>query len=196
MTACAVSYHRAYVCSGLLDDPLLLVRVRPTAAACCSTAGRCSTWPSAPCARLTRFSSATPNGPLHGTRPPGAPYPRFVAPARPVRPAWNCARVGHKLASYDWNLAEAWWRTIHVHEVHEDRIEDHQFAGARGFAGNGLAARRAAGRRSMLKRMFRLKPNSAIMACQCWSSGSRNGGFQYRSGSPSQGGIAARTVAT
>jgi ribonuclease Z len=130
-----------YFCSGLLDDPLLLVRVRPTGRSLLFDCGQLQhlakrTLRSIDAVfvshahmdhfmgldHLVRHTHVSPR-PLHLYGPPGI-----------------ARRVGHKLAGYDWNLAEPWWRTIHVHEVHADRIEHHQFAGAHGFTGEALGS--------------------------------------------------------
>ena len=130
-----------YVCSGLLDDPLLLVRVRPT--------GRSLLFD---CGQMLHLAKRTLRS-IDAVFVSHAHMDHFMGLDHLVRhthvssrpldlygPPGIAARVGHKLASYVWNLAEEWWRTIHVHEVHEDHIEHHQFAGARGFTGERLGS--------------------------------------------------------
>jgi ribonuclease Z len=130
-----------YFLGGLLDDPLLLVRVRP--------AGRSLLFD---CGQLHHLAKRTLRS-IDAVFITHAHMDHFmgldhlvrhthVAP-RPLDlfgPPGIATRVAHKLAGYDWNLAEEWWRTVHVHEIHEDRIEHHRFAGSRGFRGERLGS--------------------------------------------------------
>jgi ribonuclease Z len=131
-----------YFCGGLLDDPLLLVRVRPT--------GRSLLFD---CGQLHHLAKRTLRS-IDAVFVSHAHMDHFMGLDHLVRhthvssrpldlfgPPGIAQRVGHKLAGYDWNLAEPWWRTIHVHEIHADRIEEHRFAGARSFAGEALGSR-------------------------------------------------------
>lgn len=43
-------------------------------------------------------------------------------------------KIAHKLAGYDWNLAEKSWCSIRVHDIHCDRIEPSLFPGPEGFS--------------------------------------------------------------
>jgi len=125
-----------YFCAGLLDDPLLLVRVRPTGRSLLFDCGQLHHLAK----RTLRSIDAVFVSHAHMDHFMGLDHlvrHTHVAP-RPLDlfgPPGIAARVGHKLAGYDWNLAEEWWRTIHVHEIHEDHIERHRFAGAKGFQG-------------------------------------------------------------
>ncbi len=128
-----------YCCAGLLDDPLLLVRVRPTGRSLLFDCGQLHHLAK----RTLRSIDTVFISHAHMDHFMGFDHlvrHTHVAP-RPLDlygPPGIADRVGHKLAGYDWNLAEAWWRTIRVHEVFADRIEHHQFVGARGFAGERL----------------------------------------------------------
>jgi ribonuclease Z len=130
-----------YVCSGLLDDPLLLVRVRPTGRSLLFDCGQLQHLAK----RTLRSIDAVFVSHAHMDHFMGLDHlvrHTHVSP-RPLDlygPPGIAARVGHKLAGYDWNLAEAWWRTIRVHEVHENHIERYHFAGAQGFAGERLGS--------------------------------------------------------
>jgi ribonuclease Z len=42
-------------------------------------------------------------------------------------------KMSHKLAGYDWNLTEPYWCTFRVHEVFADHIRTFIFPGAQGF---------------------------------------------------------------
>lgn len=136
-----------YFCGGLLDDPLLLVRVRPTGRSLLFDCGQLQHLAK----RTLRSIDAVFISHAHMDHFMGFDHlvrHTHVSP-RPLAvfgPPGIARRVGHKLAGYDWNLAEPWWRTIHVHEIHAEHIEHHQFAGARGFVGElmGSAARHGA----------------------------------------------------
>jgi len=134
-------YIEPYFCGGLLDDPLLLVRVRPTGRSLLFDCGQLHhlakrTLRSIDAVfvthahmdhfmgldHLVRHTHVSPR-PLHLFGPPGF-----------------AVRVGHKLAGYNWNLAEPWWRSINVHEIHQKHIDHHLFAGSRGFAGEFIGS--------------------------------------------------------
>ena len=128
-----------YVCSGLLDDPLLLVRVRPTGRSLLFDCGQLQHLAK----RTLRSIDVVFVSHAHMDHFMGLDHlvrHTHVSP-RPLDlygPPGIAARVGHKLAGYDWNLAEEWWRTVRVHEVHAGHIEHHEFAGSRGFSGERL----------------------------------------------------------
>jgi len=128
-----------YLCSGLLDDPLLLVRVRPTGRSLLFDCGQLQHSPSAPCVHRRGVRQPRPHGPLMGLDHLVA-TPRVTAPARPVWPAGDCCPGGTQTGRLRLEPGRSVWRTIHVHEVHEDRIEHHQFAGAKGFTGERLGS--------------------------------------------------------
>ena len=48
-------------------------------------------------------------------------------------PPGFAGRVASRLGGYDWNLAEPYWCTFRVHEVHHDRIVSFEFPGPEGF---------------------------------------------------------------
>ena len=123
-----------YFCAGLLDDPLLLVRVRPT--------GRSLLFD---CGQLQHLAKRTLRS-IDAVFVTHAHMDHFMGLDHLVRhthvsprpldlfgPPGIAAKVAHKLAGYDWNLAEEWWRTIYVHEVHKDCTVHFRFAGARAF---------------------------------------------------------------
>jgi ribonuclease Z len=128
-----------YFCAGLLDDPLLLVRVRPTGRSLLFDCGQLQHLAK----RALRSIDTLFISHAHMDHFMGFDHlvrHTHVAP-RPLTvfgPPGIALRVGHKLAGYEWNLAEEWWRTIHVQEVHAGHIEHHQFAGSRGFTGERL----------------------------------------------------------
>lgn len=128
-----------YFLGGLLDDPLLLVRIRPSGRSLLFDCGQLHHLAK----RILRSVDAVFVSHAHMDHFMGLDHlvrHTHVSP-RPLDlfgPPGIATRVAHKLAGYDWNLAEDWWRTVHVHEIHEDRIERHRFAGARGFLGERL----------------------------------------------------------
>jgi ribonuclease Z len=130
-----------YFCAGLLDDPLLLVRVRPTGRSLLFDCGQLQHLAK----RTLRSIDVVFISHAHMDHFMGFDHlvrHTHVSP-RPLNlygPPGIARRVEHKLAGYDWNLAEPWWRTIYVHEVHAEHIEHHQFAGARGFVGEQLGS--------------------------------------------------------
>jgi len=130
-----------YFLGGLLDDPLLLVRVRPSGRSLLFDCGQLHHLAK----RSLRSIDAVFVTHAHMDHFMGFDHllrHTHVSP-RPLDlfgPPGIAARVAHKLAGYDWNLAEAWWRSIFVHEVHKKQIDHHRFAGAQGFAGEFLGS--------------------------------------------------------
>ncbi|MDY0270384.1 ribonuclease Z [Trichloromonas sp.] len=55
-------------------------------------------------------------------------------------PPGMAERVAGRLAGYDWNLAEPYWCTLLVHEVHPEQILSVRFAGPEGFRRHELGA--------------------------------------------------------
>ncbi len=133
------SFIEPYFCGGLLDDPLLLVRVRPTGRSLLFDCGQLHHLAK----RTLRSIDAVFVSHAHMDHFMGLDHlvrHTHVSP-RPLDlfgPPGIAERVGHKLAGYDWNLAESWWRSIFVHELHKKRIDHHCFAGCRGYTGELL----------------------------------------------------------
>jgi len=120
---------------GLLDDPLLFLRIRPLRRALLFDCGQiahlakriikpidtvfishchmdhCMGIPT-----LVRHHHASPH-PLDIFGPPGI-----------------AERVHHQLQGYDWNLCEPDWFTLRVHEIHEERLLHYSFSGPQAFA--------------------------------------------------------------
>lgn len=130
-----------YFCGGLLDDPLLLVRVRPTGRSLLFDCGHLHHLAK----RTLRSIDAVFISHAHMDHFMGLDHlvrHTHVSP-RPLAlygPPGIAERVGHKLAGYDWNLAEPWWRSIFVHELHKNRLDRYCFAGASGFASEFLGS--------------------------------------------------------
>ena len=120
--------------SGLLDDPLLFINVRPTGRGILIDCGQLHHLAK----RVLRSIDAVFVSHAHMDHLMGFDHllrhvlvaPRTIACYGPPGIA---ERIGHKLAGYDWNLTEDSWCTIAVYEVHPHRIEQFEFAGSRGF---------------------------------------------------------------
>lgn len=119
---------------GLLDDPLLFLRIRPLRRALLFDCGQinhlskrvvkpidtvfithahmdhCMGIPT-----LVRHHHASPK-PLELFGPPGI-----------------AERIHHQLQGYDWNLAEPDWFTLHVHEIHQEHVQRYSFSGPERF---------------------------------------------------------------
>ncbi|KAF0218372.1 MAG: ribonuclease [Geobacteraceae bacterium] len=55
-------------------------------------------------------------------------------------------KMAHKLAGYDWNLTEPYWCSFRVHEVMTDRIRTSVFPGSEGFPPRFVEERERSGR--------------------------------------------------
>lgn len=125
-----------HFCAGLLDDPLLLVRLRTTGRSLLFDCGQLNHLAK----RTLRSIDAVFITHAHMDHLMGFDHllrHTHVSP-RPLDlygPPGIGQRIGHKLSGYDWNLAESWWRTIHVHEIDQTHITHYRFAGAQGFRG-------------------------------------------------------------
>lgn len=120
--------------SGLFDDPVLFVKERPTGRGILLDCGQLHHLAK----RVLRAIDAVFVSHAHMDHLIGFDHLLrhiHVAP-RTIElygPAGIAERIGHKLSGYDWNLTEEHWCTIQVLEVHPNRIELFEFAGARGF---------------------------------------------------------------
>ncbi len=125
--------------SGLLDDPILFINVRPTGRGILIDCGQLHHLAK----RVLRSIDAIFVSHAHMDHLMGFDHllrhvlvaPRTIACYGPPGIA---ERIGHKLAGYDWNLTEDNWCTIAVNEVHPHRIEQFAFAGSRGFIAERL----------------------------------------------------------
>jgi ribonuclease Z len=127
--------------SGLLDDPVLFINVRPTGRGILIDCGQLHHLAK----RVLRSIDAVFISHAHMDHLMGFDHllrhvhvaPRTIACYGPPGIA---ERIGHKLAGYDWNLTEDSWCTIAVYEVHPHRIEQFVFAGSHGFTAERLQA--------------------------------------------------------
>jgi len=120
--------------SGLIDDPVMLINIRPTGRGILLDCGQLHHLAK----RVLRSIDALFISHAHMDHLMGFDHLLrhvLVAP-RTIKihgPPGIAERISHKLAGYDWNLTEENWCTFEVYEVHPQQIERFEFAGSRGF---------------------------------------------------------------
>jgi len=128
--------------SGLLDDPLLLIRVRP--------AGRNLLFD---CGQLHHLAKRVLT-PLEALFISHTHMDHWMGIDSVIRhlhaapktislfgPPGLANKLQHKLAGYDWNLAEAHWGDIRVEEIFADHLVTSLFRGPEGFRCEPLGSR-------------------------------------------------------
>ncbi len=128
--------------AGLLDDPLLWLRVRPWGRSLLIDCGQLQHLAK----RVVRSIDAVFVSHAHMDHFMGMDNlvrqihvaPRTVAIYGPPGLA---ARLVHKLAGYDWNLCEEHWCTLRLTEIHPEHLEDFEFRGADGFVCRPVGSR-------------------------------------------------------
>ena len=121
--------------AGLLDDPLLWLRVRPWGRSLLLDCGPLHHLAK----RVVRSIDAVFVSHAHMDHFMGMDTlvrQVHVAP-RPLAvfgPPGLAQRLDHKLQGYDWNLCEDHWCTLRLTEVHPGHLADYEFRGAEGFA--------------------------------------------------------------
>ncbi|MEJ2490627.1 MAG: MBL fold metallo-hydrolase [Desulfuromonadales bacterium] len=125
--------------SGLFDDPLLLVHVRPAGRSLLFDCGQLHHLAK----RVLRTIDAIFVSHAHMDHLMGFDQLLrhvHVAPRtlHLFGPPGIAQRIAHKLSGYDWNLTEESWCTFQVHEVDAECIHVVQFAGSRGYVGQRL----------------------------------------------------------
>jgi ribonuclease Z len=121
--------------AGLLDDPVLLVRIRPL--------GRGLLFD---CGQIHHLAKRVLKQ-LEAIFITHAHMDHFMGIDTFIRnvlvsprtfdlfgPPGLADKLQHKLAGYDWNLAERFWCSLRVHEVHAERISRWFFSGPTRFA--------------------------------------------------------------
>jgi len=120
--------------SGLLDDPVLLIRIKPT--------GRCLMFDCGQIHHLAKRNfthlDAVFISHAHMDHWMGIDnvIRHLIATNRTIElfgPAGLIGKMEHKLAGYDWNLVEDYWCSFRVHEIHPQQIKRALFSGAKGF---------------------------------------------------------------
>lgn len=133
--------------AGLLDDPLLVVRVRPTGRNLLFDCGQVHHLAKRVLTALeVLFISHT-----HMDHWMGIDSVIRHLHAAPQTldlfgPPGLADKLQHKLAGYDWNLAEDYWGSFRVQEIFPERIVSSLFCGPQGFRREPLAGRNRADR--------------------------------------------------
>jgi ribonuclease Z len=120
---------------GLLDDPLLFLRIRPEGRALLFDCGQIAHLAK----RVVKPISAVFITHAHMDHIMGVPtlirhHHASPLPLDLYGPPAIAERVAHLLQGFDWNLCEPTWSTLRVHEIHHDRILHFRFPGPEGFA--------------------------------------------------------------
>lgn len=120
--------------AGLLDDPLLFVRIRPLKQALLFDCGQLAHLAK----RVVKPIAAVFVSHAHMDHVMGLPtlvrhHHASPKPLAVYGPPGITDRVEHLLHGYDWNLCEPTWFDLHVHEVHVDSIHHTVFPGAEAF---------------------------------------------------------------
>ncbi|PLX86324.1 MAG: ribonuclease Z [Desulfuromonas sp.] len=135
-------YLEPTIFSGLLDDPLLLARIRPLGRSILIDCGQIHHLAK----RVVKSLDAVFVSHAHMDHFMGVETltrnvhisPRTVDLYGPPGIA---EKMTHKLAGYDWNLREAFWGSYRVHEVGPETIASHLLSGPEGFACRHLEER-------------------------------------------------------
>lgn len=120
---------------GLLDDPLLFLRIRPEGRALLFDCGQIAHLAK----RVVKPIAAIFITHAHMDHIMGVPtlvrhHHASPLPLDLYGPPAIAERVGHLLQGFDWNLCEPHWFTLRVHEIHHDKILHFNFPGPLGFA--------------------------------------------------------------
>ena len=119
---------------GLLDDPLLFLRIRPLGRALLFDCGQIAHLAK----RVVKPIDTVFITHAHMDHIMGIPtlVRHHHASPRPMDifgPPGIAERVRHLLMGYDWNLCEQTWFTLRVHEIHQEFIHHCSFIGPEGF---------------------------------------------------------------
>src|SRR6185369_10174200 len=120
---------------GLLDDPLLFLRIRPLKRALLFDCGQIAHLAK----RVIKPIDTVFITHAHMDHIMGIPtlVRHHHASPRPLDifgPSGIAERVYHLLMGYDWNLREPNWFTLRVHEIRQESILHYSFPGPEGFA--------------------------------------------------------------
>lgn len=125
--------------AGLLDDPLLFVRIRPLKQALLFDCGQIAHLAK----RVVKPISSVFISHAHMDHIMGLPtlvrhHHASPKPLAVYGPPGIIERVGHLLHGYDWNLAEPTWFDLQVHEIDADETRRATFSGPQAFARTDL----------------------------------------------------------
>jgi len=120
---------------GLLDDPLLFLRIRPLKRALLFDCGQIAHLAK----RVVKAIDTVFITHAHMDHIMGIPtlVRHHHASPRPLDiygPPGIAERVFHLLMGYDWNLCEPNWFSLHVHEIRPEQTRHYSFIGPEGFA--------------------------------------------------------------
>jgi len=131
-----------YFLSGLLDDPLLLIKIRPTGSHLLFDCGQLHHLAKRVMTRIeTVFVSHCHMDHLLGI---DLLIRHLHAAGKQVElfgPPGFTDKLIHHFSGYDWNLAEDYWSSFRVHEVHPERIESGLLSGPEQFRYRALGVR-------------------------------------------------------
>lgn len=121
--------------AGLFDDPLLLVRVRPSGRALLFDCGKMHHLAK----RVYTSIDAIFISHAHMDHFMGMDSVVRHSHASPrtidvFGPPGLAARMAHKFACYEWNLADTFWGNFRVGEVHDGRVVKTLYSGPEGFS--------------------------------------------------------------
>jgi ribonuclease Z len=119
---------------GLLDDPLLFVRIRPERQALLFDCGQIAHLAK----RVVKPITAVFISHAHMDHIMGVPtlvrhHHASPLPLDLYGPPGVAERIDHLLHGFDWNLCEPTWFTLRVHEIHGDRLIHVDFPGPEAF---------------------------------------------------------------
>ncbi len=128
------NYFKPTYCSGLLDDPLLLINIRPSNGSILID-----------CGQLTHLAKRVLNT-IHTIFISHAHMDHFMGIDKFTRtvltskktiqlfgPPGIAAKLEKKMGGYDWNLVEDFFCSYKVCEIHHHQIEEFTLSGAKGF---------------------------------------------------------------
>lgn len=120
---------------GLLDDPLLFLRIRPMRRALLFDCGQITHLAKRVIKPIdTVFITHAHMDHIMGIPTLVRHHHASPHPLDIYGPPGIAGRVDHLLMGYDWNLCEPDWFTLRVHEIRHDTICHYSFIGAEGFA--------------------------------------------------------------
>lgn len=127
-------YLEATFCAGLLDDPVLLLRIRPLGRNLLFDCGQIHHLAK----RVLKQTQAIFVSHAHMDHFMGIDtFIRTVLVSPRTfelfGPPGLAAKVHHKLAGYDWNLAERFWCSLRVREIHPESMVSCLLPGPQGF---------------------------------------------------------------
>ena len=128
--------------AGLLDDPILLVRIRPSGRLLMFDCGQVHHLAKRNFTHLDAIFIS--HGHMDHWMGIDSVIRHLIAANRTLDlfgPTGLADKMAHKLAGYDWNLVEDYWCSFRVHEVSPAQITTYLFSGPSGFKRSLLETR-------------------------------------------------------